>query len=147
MTTMINYGLMVALFMAWVGLFAVKDATREAAKQVQELEEQIEQEQTAIRTLMTDWAILNEPSYLQGLAQTHLALGTMAPQQIVTMAALPPVPLHDRRSTNGGTFFASAPMGSTYSTDREGAFMHTRAAPPRQLISATRPSLRPEFGS
>lgn len=155
MTTMVNYGLMVALFMAWVGLFAVKDASREAGMQVHALEQQIQDEEAAIQNLATDWAILNEPSYLQGLARNHLALNSMAPQQIVSMAALPPVPLHDMAPTNSGTFLASAPVGRTPSNRRVGAFMQTRVAPPAQLSDAVphanvfphasqvRPTLRP----
>lgn len=152
MTTMLNYGLIVTLFVCWIGLFAVKDTSRDASMRIAELSHEIEAEEAAIRSLRTDWAILNEPSYLQGLARTHLALGSIAPAQIVTMLGLPGVPLHDRRPSNGGTFYASAPVGSSYSADRLGAFMNTRASgipvssQANPYTDLARPALRPEFG-
>lgn len=109
MTLWLNYGLVALLFVAWVGLFTVKDAARDAGREVDRLEREITHEEARIDALMTDWAILNEPSYLQDLAQMHLGLQATDARQIVTMSALPPVPLEDREDPGaGGTFFASA---------------------------------------
>ncbi len=146
MTTMLNYGLIVTLFVCWIGLFAVKDKSRDASLRIVELSREINAQEEAIRSLRTDWAILNEPSYLQTLAQTHLALGTISSEQIVTMVALPAVPLHDRRPSNGGTFYASAPVSSSYSSDRLGAFMQTRAPRDTPDENPGRPVLRPAPG-
>ncbi len=131
------------LFLAWVGLFSVKDAGRDAAARVNTLEQEIDREQATIRTLRTDWAILNEPGYLQALAQAYLGLGTIAPRQIVTMVALPPVPLHDRRAPGTGTFFASA-RGFQQLPFPHGARM--RSARPDPYQEWAHPVLRPELG-
>lgn len=134
MTTALNYCLIALLFLAWIGLFAIKDATREATARVSVLERQIDAEEEAISTLMTDWAILNEPGYLQRLAQTQLGMGTMAPRQIVSMSALPPVPLGDYRDRAGGTFLASArgyqqfPSAQSFPSRREMIGVEHRAA-------------------
>ncbi len=144
MTTVFNYTLIVMLFLAWVGLFAVKDASREAGMRVSALEQEIQQEEAAIGSLRTDWAILNEPGYLQALAQSYLGLGTITPQQIVTMTALPPVPLHDRRTPSTGTFYASARGFQQFPSTRGGTM---RTAPrPDPFTSWAHPALRPEFG-
>jgi len=108
MTTVLNYGLIALMFIAWIGLFTVKDAARDTAAHASELGHQIAQEEERIETLMTDWAILNEPGYLQGLAQIHLGLEATSSNQIVTMSALPPVPLTDTQDPTTGTFLASA---------------------------------------
>lgn len=109
MTPVLNYSLIALLFVAWVGLFTVKDAARDAARNAAELEQQIAAERDSVESLMTDWAILNEPSYLQNLAQTQLGMSATDARQIVTMSALPPVPLNDTREpSSSGTFLASA---------------------------------------
>jgi len=108
MTTVLNYGLIALLFVAWIGLFTVKDAARETAARVGALEHQFAQEEERVEALMTDWAILNEPGYLQDLAQMHLGLEATSSNQIVTMSALPPVPLTDTQDPATGTFLASA---------------------------------------
>jgi len=108
MTTVLNYGLIALMFIAWIGLFTVKDAARDTAARASELGHQIAREEERIETLMTDWAILNEPGYLQDLAQIHLGLEATSSNQIVTMSALPPVPLTDTQDPTTGTFLASA---------------------------------------
>jgi cell division protein FtsL len=139
MTPVLNYGLVALLFVAWIGLFAVKDSAREAAQQVADLNQQIESEQARIEDLQTDWAILNEPGYLQSLAQSQLGLEATASNQIVTMSALPPVPLDDTREPGSqGTFLASA----------RGYYQYPSSAAPRTDPYAdwAHPLLRPDSG-
>ncbi len=108
MTSLLNYGLVAVLFVAWIGLFTVKDMARDTAAEAEELERRIALEDARLGELMTDWAIRNEPAYLQRLAQLHLGLQATHPSQIVTMSALPPVPLDEREDPSPGTFFAAA---------------------------------------
>lgn len=107
----LNYMLIGVLFASWVALFALKDFTRDTDRRIAQLEAQIEREEDAIRDLMTDWAVLNEPGYLQQLAETHLGLDALAPNQIVTMAALPMTPL-DAEPAPFGTYLASVPASA-----------------------------------
>lgn len=140
MNTALNYGLVALLFVAWIGLFAVKDAARESARAAADLERQIAEEQETVESLMTDWAILNEPSYLQSLAQTQLGMSTTDARQIVTMSALPPVPLGDTREpSSSGTFLASA--RGYYQIP--GAPAHPRVDPYAHM---PHPVLRPDSG-
>jgi len=138
--TVLNYSLVAVLFVAWIGLFTVKDAARVSARHAADLERQIAEEQEAVESLMTDWAILNEPSYLQSLAQTQLGLSATDASQIVTMSALPPVPLNDSREPSAnGTFLASA----------RGYYQHPGGPVPRRAdpyIQMPHPLLRPDSG-
>jgi len=103
----LNYILVGLLFVAWIGLFSVKDAARETNARAADLERTVSLEHGRIDDLMTEWAILNQPAYLQRLAQVNLGLNATDPRQIVTMSALPPVMLEAPTDTSSGTFFAS----------------------------------------
>lgn len=107
MMSTVNYVLVGILFASWVALFALKDFTADSEARAEDLQAQIIAEQNEIRTLMTDWAVLNEPGYLQDLARMHLGLGTLSSGQIVRMTALPMAPLDGRRAERG-TMQASA---------------------------------------
>ena len=141
MNPVLNYGLVALLFVTWLGLFTVKDAARDAAREAATLERQIAEEEERVESLMTDWAILNEPQYLQNLAQTQLAMRATEARQIVTMSALPPVPLNDTREpSSSGTFLASARGYYQY----PGAPIVTRRTDP--YAAMPRPLLRPDSG-
>ncbi len=92
MMSTVNYVLMGLLFVSWVSLFSLKDITSDSRQRVAVLQGEIIAEQDAIRGLMNDWAVLNEPGYLQDLAHLHLGLNTLSSNQIVRMAALPMAP-------------------------------------------------------
>lgn len=141
MTTVLNYSLIALLFLAWVGLFAVKDASRQAAGEAADLERQIRAEEERVQMLMTDWAIVNEPGYLQALAQTHLGMRSLATNQIVTMSALPPVPIGEDRAPRTGTFLATARGYQQFPPTRGTAI--PRAEPADEFAGWARPRLRP----
>lgn len=143
MTTVLNYGLIVALFLAWVGLFAVKDASREAASQIVMLDREIARNEEAIGILATDWAILNEPGYLQSLAEAHLGLSTMSPNQIVTLAALPQISLIEPSAQNTGVQFAQARGYRQFSSSR-GTAIRVALSANNPYADWAHPALRPE---
>jgi hypothetical protein len=53
------------------------------------IERQIAREQSAMKVLKADWALLTKPERLQGLAERHLALAPVAAAQFTQLASLP----------------------------------------------------------
>ncbi len=142
MMSTVNYMLMGVLFASWVGLFALKDFAHDKEARAVELQQEIVAEQNAIRNLMTDWAVLNEPGYLQELARVHLGLGTLSSNQIVRMTALPMAPL-DMRRMETGTMRARSDRGIQYPSAMLSSPRLDRIEAAQPFADWPRPTIRP----
>ncbi len=88
-------GLMVA---AAVWTFQVKYETVQSAGKVRYLEKNIAREKARIDLLEADWAVLTQPSKLQGMAKRfadQLQLQPLSVDQIIVPKNLPPIKLPD----------------------------------------------------
>lgn len=81
-------GIVIALSVA-AGLFALKDRVQQAEGELRRSRAMTQNERSEIARLRTEWAMLNQPSRLARLAETHLDLEPVTPIQIVRMTDLP----------------------------------------------------------
>ncbi|MDF2097224.1 cell division protein FtsL [Aquibaculum arenosum] len=73
-------------------LFQVKYEVQEVEKELAEINRQILEDREATHVLKAEWSYLNQPARIAALAERHLELGPMRPQQVVQVRHLPPRP-------------------------------------------------------
>lgn len=78
----------VAAASAGVYIYQVKHSAALLDRDLRNLHRQIETARERTQVLRAEWAMLNEPERLRGVAQQHLALEPMTPQQFVRQADL-----------------------------------------------------------
>jgi hypothetical protein len=84
-----------ALIFAAATVYKIKfDSTVQAAR-VAKLRTELRRERDAIAVLRAEWARLDTPARIQGLAQRHLNLKPVTPKQIDDFSHLPPRPPAD----------------------------------------------------
>jgi len=82
-----------------VMLYFVKTQAQTARKEVERLNAAMLQERAAIQVLQAELAVLESPERLSDLAQTHLQLAPVAPEQVRRFEDLAAVfPLRDETS-------------------------------------------------
>lgn len=72
-----------------VGLFQLKHEVQALDEELVRLNRRIAEEHRTIHVLKAEWSYINQPQRLERLAQRHLDLVPMKPQQITRLADLP----------------------------------------------------------
>jgi hypothetical protein len=89
---LLNIIVICALILAASLVYKIKfDSTLQAEK-VGKLASELRRERNAIATLRAEWAKLDTPGRIQGLADRHLALRSIVPTQFDTLDHLPDRP-------------------------------------------------------
>lgn len=70
-------------------LFGVKYEVQGLEEELTSLDQDIANERRSIHVLRAEWAYLNNPDRLRGLARTHLDLQPLEPEQLGSFASLP----------------------------------------------------------
>lgn len=70
-------------------LFGVKYEVQDVEEELARLDQDIANERRSIHVLRAEWAYLNNPDRLRGLAKAHLDLQPLAPEQLGSFASLP----------------------------------------------------------
>ena len=92
MMRLINIGVITALLLAAGDVYKIKfDSTRQVQR-LAKLRMDIVREQDAIAALRAEWAKLDNPGRIQGLARRHLALKPIEARQFDNLDALPERP-------------------------------------------------------
>jgi hypothetical protein len=91
MSSILNFSLVGLALAACFALYSLTYEVRETKREITLLERQIEDERDTIRTLRTEWALLNQPEHLQALAVRFLELRPVRAHQIAAMGDLPPM--------------------------------------------------------
>ena len=73
------------------GLYHLKNEVQSLEDQLFRVNRTILAEQEAIHVLRAEWSYLNQPARLQALASRHLDLQPTKPNQLGTVASLPPL--------------------------------------------------------
>jgi hypothetical protein len=81
-----------ALIMAAAYVYKVKFESTVRAAEVTRLAAEIKRERDAIAALRAEWAELDNPARIQGLAERHLALRMLDPEQLDRFDHLPERP-------------------------------------------------------
>lgn len=84
------------------GLYMVKFSVENLQREVKSVEQQLAHEKESLHLLNAEWAYLNRPERLRGLADQHLALVPLDSRRIENaslMDALPPAALYQHVST------------------------------------------------
>jgi hypothetical protein len=90
---LLNILVICALVLAASLVYKIKfDSTLQAAR-VAKLHDELRRERNGIAVLRAEWARLDTPGRIQGLAERHLALQPIKPTQFGTFDNLPPRPL------------------------------------------------------
>ena len=84
--TLLTFGIAAA---AGLQMFQIKAGVTALEREIREVNRQVEAARTRAEVLRAEWALLNEPSRLLALAQQHLALEPIRPQQFARLADLP----------------------------------------------------------
>jgi hypothetical protein len=89
---LINILVICALVLAASAVYKIKfDSTLQAA-QVSKLRHELRRERDAIAVLRAEWARLDTPGRIEGLAERHLSLQPVRPTQFHDFNNLPPRP-------------------------------------------------------
>ena len=67
-----------------LALFSVKYQVQDLEGELVDLNRSIKVEQQAVRVLKAEWSHLNNPERLRGLAERHLGLDQVRPEQMQT---------------------------------------------------------------
>ena len=90
---LLNIFVIGALVLAASAVYKIKfDSTLQAAR-VSQLRAELRREREAIALLRAEWARLDTPARIGGLAQRHLSLQQAAPSQFGDLDNLPPRPV------------------------------------------------------
>ncbi len=68
-----------------LALFSVKYRVQALEGELADLNRSINAEQQAVRVLKAEWSHLNNPDRLRGLAERHLGLDQVRPEQMQTL--------------------------------------------------------------
>jgi cell division protein FtsL len=89
---LLNILVICALVLAASTVYKIKfDSTLQTAR-LAKLRQQLRHERDATATLRAEWARLDTPGRIQGLADRHLKLRPIAPSQFDSLNGLPPRP-------------------------------------------------------
>ncbi len=89
---LLNIFVIGALILAASFVYKIKFDSTLQAERVAKLAGQLRRERDAIAALRAEWAKLDTPGRIQGLAQRHLALQPMLPTQFDSLDKLPERP-------------------------------------------------------
>jgi cell division protein FtsL len=89
---LLNIMVIAALIMAASFVYKIKFDSTLQAERVAKLRGELRRERNAIATLRAEWAKLDSPARIQGLADRHLALQPIKPTQFDNLDNLPPRP-------------------------------------------------------
>lgn len=81
---------------AGIGVLLLKHNVEALEIQLQATNDAIMDDQQAVHVLKAEWSYLNDPVRLRQLAESHLSLAPMRPDQITTFADLPQAPPGER---------------------------------------------------
>jgi len=73
-----------------VGLYHVKYEVKRLEAELDRVNREIREEREALHVLEAEWSYLNRPRRLARLAEKHLDMRPLQPEQIVRVAQLPP---------------------------------------------------------
>jgi cell division protein FtsL len=88
----LNLVVIAALVLAAAYVYDIKFEATQQAAQIGKLRAEIRRERETIAALRAEWAKLDSPARIQGLAKRHLPLQPVASTQIDTLSALPERP-------------------------------------------------------
>lgn len=83
---------------AFGGLFALKYTVEQKEQRLAEMKTQYLADQKALRVLKAEWAYLNSPEYLQGMAEKYLVLKPLGSKQVVAWIDVMPNGFGDSRN-------------------------------------------------
>jgi cell division protein FtsL len=92
MMRLLNICVIAALVLAAADLYKIKFESTRQAQRVAALRMEIRREQDAIAALRAEWARLDSPARIQGLARRHLALQPTESRQFDRLDSLPERP-------------------------------------------------------
>lgn len=134
-----------ALWIALAGavgfsLFQLKHQVHALDEELLRLNRQIAAEHQTIHVLKAEWSYFNQPQRLEALAQRHLDLTPMKPQQLTRIAELPLRPAEDAAIASPPTPPTSLPVGAAVSSAPR-PFSGAAIATPTRLPPQARPSV------
>jgi cell division protein FtsL len=89
---LLNIIVIIALVLAAAFVYEIKFQSTLQAERLAKLRIEARRERDAIATLRAEWATLDNPARIQGLAQRHLKLKPLVATQIDSLDHLPPRP-------------------------------------------------------
>jgi hypothetical protein len=89
---LLNFMVIAALILAASFVYKIKFDSTLQAERVGKIAGELRRERNAIATLRAEWAKLDTPGRIQGLAERHLALRPVVPTQFDSLDRLPDRP-------------------------------------------------------
>ena len=89
---LLNFMVIAALILAASFVYKIKFDSTLRAERVAKLAGELRRERNAIASLRAEWARLDTPGRIQGLAERHLALQPIVPTQFDSLDRLPDRP-------------------------------------------------------
>jgi cell division protein FtsL len=88
MFRLFNAILVLGLLVASYFVYDLEHTTRSGEREIVRLQSQIKEERESYRLLTAEWSLLTRPDRIQHLAEKHLMLNVLAPEQVISPAEL-----------------------------------------------------------
>jgi cell division protein FtsL len=83
MFRLLNAILVIGLLVASYFVYDLEHATRSGEREITRLEARIKEERENYKLLTAEWSLLTRPDRIQYLAEKHLHLKVLAPEQVI----------------------------------------------------------------
>lgn len=88
MFRLFNAILVLGLLVASYFIYDLEHATRSGEREIVRLQGRIKEERESYKLLTAEWSLLTRPDRIQHLAEKHLKLNVLAPEQVISPAEL-----------------------------------------------------------
>ena len=88
MFRLVNAFIVLGLLVASYFIYTLEHATRSGERAIVRLEARIAEERESYKLLTAEWSLLTRPDRIQHLAEKHLHLEVLAPEQVISPAEL-----------------------------------------------------------
>jgi cell division protein FtsL len=88
MFRLFNAFLVLGLLVASYFIYSLEHATRSGERELARLEARIREEQESFKLLTAEWSLLTRPDRIQHLAEKHLQLKILSPEQAIDPSEL-----------------------------------------------------------
>lgn len=121
----LTVALLIGVVAMGYGVYQTKYQVQALKERAATLEAEIAKEKAAIEVLKAEWAYLTRPTRLERLAEQHLDLGPVAPEQVAALDDLDRVlprgdAIAENDNTDGKAAQASAGRQARFADAREG---------------------------
>lgn len=119
-----------------VSLFLLKHEVQSLEDELNRVNRDIQASHEDIHVLKAEWSYLNDPARLRRLAETHLQMSALKPEQVTTVAAMPAALM----AAEQGLPFTPAASTGRRAAGKAVAVAHQVSSPVKAPVAASAPA-------